>query len=112
MRIITRGVTRTVIIIGNYVFKFPCLHYKWDNFLTGLLCNIQEIKFKNLSDKLCPILFYLPGGFLNVMPKCKMISEDEFYTLDLKDYINLPIEFKQDSFGKLNNKIVAIDYGS
>ena len=88
----------------------------WAAGLRGLLANMQEVYFFPLSDKACPILFYIPGGWLVIMPRCKSLSNDDWKKLQdegISDYSPpIPVEFKRDSFGVLNNKIVAIDYGS
>ena len=70
---------------------------------------MQEIAFSGYSDKLCPIVYYLPGGFLNVMPRCSPITHE---SLMFKDANGLDIEQKLDSFGYYNGKVVAVDYGS
>lgn len=125
------GCTRFVILTKKYAIKIPQFKYKWRHFLQGLLANMQEISFSKINDeRLCPIKFYIPGGWLLVMPRCAPITEATFSTLDLtrfwpdesEDYhpkntceranYNAPVENKIDSFGYYNNKIVAIDYGS
>jgi hypothetical protein len=125
------GCTRRVYLIGKYAIKIPQFHYEWHHFLLGLLANMQEVTFSKMKDeRLCPVLFYIPGGWLIVMPRCIPISRKIFYDLDVtrfwpdenEDYhpanvcerasFNVPVENKQDSFGYYNGKIVAIDYGS
>lgn len=125
------GCTRQVILTKKWAIKIPQFHYEWKHFLLGLLANMQEIRLsKTKDDRLCPIKFYIPGGWLVIMPRCEMINRNEFMKLDIKrfwpdnteDYhpdnecnranFNAPVENKQDSFGHYNGKIVAIDYGS
>jgi hypothetical protein len=125
------GVTREVFLTKKYAIKIPKVKYKWRHFLLGLLANMQEVEFSKMNDeRICPIKFYIPGGWLLIMPRCEPISEKEFSELDLsifwpdtsEDYhpdntcervkYNVPVENKSDSFGYLNGKIVAIDYGS
>lgn len=36
-----KGCTRTVVLIGGLVFKFPSC-YSWESFLHGLLANLRE----------------------------------------------------------------------
>ena len=116
MKLIKTGATRWVLITKKYAFKFPSL-YSYKNFLLGLLANMQEIEFWSLKwEKLCPIIFYLPFGLLVVMPKCKMLTIEEWNNFNLNNFrISkngiIPVENKRNSFGKFKNKIVAIDYG-
>jgi hypothetical protein len=119
---IKKGATRCVLLIKGYAIKMPRLA-EWRLFLNGLLGNMQEtVWWTNLKDdKLCPILFSIPGGFLNIMPRVSPISEREYVDLQRFSYpwistadeeCNLPVEWKKDSFGWYQGRIVAIDYGS
>lgn len=116
MKLIHTGVTRHVILIGKYAIKIPRLNYGWRLFLQGLLANHQERTFSSMKrEPICPVIFYTPGGFLSIMPRCKPISELEYKALDLNLYKNIPCEKtggKSDSYGWLNGQIVALDYGS
>jgi hypothetical protein len=113
-----KGATRWVFIVFNKAFKIPSL-YSYKNFLNGLLANMQEVEFskcKDYSDKLCPVSFYLPLGLLVVMPKVRVLGEGELTIKELKSFCNtrgltIPAEYKYNSFGYINNKLVAIDYG-
>lgn len=67
----------------------------------------------HLDIEYCPIVFRLPFGLLNVMPRCEPISRDEYFELyeALGEYLPPFIERKMDTFGKLHGKIVVVDYG-
>ena len=108
-----------MIVGGKYAFKIPRM-WSWKTFLTGLLANMQEVEFYLTKwIELCPVAFNLPLGFLVVMVKTNPISDKEWEIIKEtsgtfppgKDYIIL-VERKRNSFGKLNGKIVAIDYGT
>lgn len=111
------GSTRHVFLIKRYVIKFPQT-WSWKHFLLGLLANLGEVVFYKAfkSDKrFCPIIWWLPGGFLLVMKRAEPLSREEFYQLDYKEFIKLdggkiPVENKLSSFGKMDGDIVAIDY--
>jgi hypothetical protein len=110
------GTTRTVLLTKRFAFKFPSA-VEWRLFLLGLLGNMQEARFSGLSPNLCPVLFSIWGGFLVVMPRCRPLSISDFGELDVTKFthlsdMTLPVENKMDSFGWLNGKIVAVDYGS
>lgn len=113
-----RGITREVILTRRYAIKIPKLVYGWDKFLRGLLANMQETLFSRANfPELCPVIFSIPGGWLLVMPRVAPLSNAEWSEFDVETFCNrpdylLPVERKQDSFGKLNGRIVAIDYGN
>lgn len=119
MKLLRNGATRWVILTERYAIKIPSLEdYKC--FLNGLLANMQEClwwKADYCKDCLCPILFSLPGGFLVVMPRCRVLQEDDEVPMgdldafcEREDFI-IPAERKCDSFGWHKGNLVAIDYG-
>lgn len=81
---------------------------------------MQEVKFSETGwPELCPVVFSLPGGFLVVMRRAQPMTTGEWniFKNDLptfcdKKYYTIPVEKKRDSFGWIDGKIVAIDYGS
>ena len=113
-----QGSTRNVFLTERYAIKVPRL-VEWKLFLHGLLANMQEANFwKNLkSDRLCPVLFAAPGGFLVVMARAAEFSRSDHEELDYDAFVDagdwiVPVEDKQDSFGWHDGRVVAIDYGS
>lgn len=85
---------------------------------------MQEVEWSGYDERLCPIKFKLPGGSLIVMPRCEPLTDDEYIaevyagwdamcdraTGEVLSW-SLPVEMKTCSFGRLNGKIVAVDYG-
>ena len=118
VQLLRSGSTRWVLLIGRFAFKIPSL-YSWKNFLWGLLANMQEVEFSrccDMKDKLCPVKFYLPLGFLVVMPKVRILAKDELPKEMLEKFcigqnFTIPAELKHDSFGYFKGKLVAVDYG-
>jgi len=114
---IKRGATRTVILIGKYAIKTPSI-FAWRLFLLGLLANMQEAIFSKTGwPELCPVLFSFPGGFLVVMRRARPISRTHYESISYeqlvaKDHYRVPAENKPDSWGVLDGRIVAVDYGS
>jgi len=108
------GSTRTVFLVGNFAIKVPSF-VQWSLFLQGLLANINETKFSKVKifNNLCPVVFSIPGGFLNVMPLCQPITMTDFkyHMVEIKNF-GVEVEPKLDSFGWLEGKIVAVDYGN
>jgi len=114
---ISHGSTRTVLLTKKYAIKIPSfVEYKL--FLQGLLANMQEVAFSKTGwPELCPVLFYIPFGIITVMPRCEPLTREQFDKLDYfmftlrENYVLTFVEHKIDSFGILNGKIVAVDYG-
>lgn len=112
------GCTRAVFLIGPWAIKFPTVIYGWRLFLLGLLANMQEQIFSRTGwPELCPVLWGVSGGWLVVMRRAKILTEEEFERLDLESWVNrndytIPAEIKHDSFGWLDGKLVAVDYGN
>lgn len=83
----------------------------------GLLGNMQEVQFSKLnSTKICPVMFNLPLGFFLIARKAEPLTREEFFNLDvlkwkIENNFIVPVENKFDSFGKIDGKIVAVDYG-
>lgn len=120
------GVTRTVILTKRWAIKLPCLVYGWKFFLYGFLANMQEAAWSGIDERLCPVRIALPGGLLVVMPRCERLTDEEFIAeviphwgqqvdsetgLPLPTSVLFPVEMKTCSFGRLNGRIVAVDYG-
>lgn len=126
IQLLTNGATRIVLLIGRFAIKLPnCQKYRL--FLHGLLSNLQERQFSACQwEELCPVLLSDPLGLFLVMRRARPLTDQEWETVstqwfaletksqhvcDQGDYY-LPVEHKRDSFGVLDGKIVAIDYGS
>lgn len=105
-----------MLLTRRWAFKLPSLVNGWRCFLRGLLANQQEAEWHRVSLKLCPIRLAIPGGWLNVMPRCEPLSEAEWVEIDAEAFIldgdlRLPVEQKRCSFGRLGGAIVAVDFG-
>lgn len=114
---INKGASRIVFVTPKFVIKFPRL-ISWKHFLTGLLANLQEKRFA-VSDwqELCPVLLSCPFGFWLIMPYAQPLSDSDWLEFNYKKFVDrvnycVPVENKRDSFGVLNDRIVAIDYGN
>lgn len=118
MKYIPYGVTREVFLTQHYAIKIPKLRYGWKLFLNGLLANMQERQFGTLGwPELCPVVFSLPGGWLVVQRRAAPLTDHEWVTFSARLRLHLSrvavfVEHKRCSFGVLDGRIVAIDYGS
>lgn len=112
---IERGCSRTVFLIWTYAVKFPSGR-NWKSFLKGMLHNMQETVVSTMRlEHLCPVIFSSWLGIFIIMPRCQELTEPEYKNLNIKCRFRseciIQIEDKSSSFGWLNCKIVAIDYG-
>ena len=97
-----------MLLLGPLAFKIPRLT-SWRAFLNGLLANLTEAEFARLHDpRLCPVLLALPLGLLVVMQRADPLPP----SVALPRWDDLPVERKRDSFGLLNGRRVAVDYGT
>ncbi len=112
MEIKTNGVTRLVILTKRYAIKVPNFLNGWRMFLTGLLCNMHEKMWSDTKwPELCPIVFAVWGGWFVIMKKARPLTDEEWDSLDCDKFSLTPVESKRCSFGVLDGKIVAVDYG-
>lgn len=128
MRLCREGVTRIVLLVGPWALKFPRFGYGYAMGLRGLLCNLQERAIWTLGwPQLCPVLWAFPGGWLLVMRRARPLTEDEWQALDFEAFRwhrkteikgermvegCVPVENKHDSFGIVDGRVVAVDYGA
>lgn len=110
------GCTRFVILTKNHALKIPQIMYDWRMPLYGMLGNDREGRMSRLHDDLCPVKLSLPFGLLNVQPRCRMLTYEEFEE-NLEEITRISKSFsiserKHNSYGYLNGKIVVVDYGS
>jgi hypothetical protein len=120
------GITREVFLTKHLAVKIPTWR-TWRHFLQGLTANINERNWWRWTNdqRLCPVRFALPGGWLIVMDRAEHIKMPEagsyaegFGLLTrenilrrLDEFTGLPVEAKPDSFGLIEGNLVAIDYG-
>lgn len=125
MRISLAGGSRIVVFAFKLAFKIPYLR----NFKHCRRCNLLEVsRWKEFGSKefngvsLCPVRFYLPFGILLVMPEAEHFSPEEWskiteYEKNIRFYgpaqsLGVMEDYGcRTSYGKLNGKIVVIDYG-
>lgn len=119
MKVCRNGVTRLVILLGSRAFKIPRFGYGWKMGLSGLLSNMQEREWAGADERLCPIVFSTWGGWLVVQRRARPFTDREWaeFMPRMEAWIEgkemrVPVETKRDSFGVLDGRIVAVDYGS
>ena len=125
------GATRTVILTRNWAIKIPGVwrhhpRHWWRGLLLGLLANQQEVEFSACGwPELCPVEFSLWGGWMVVMRRLEVLTNEEFeahladakrrgFRLDRRldgKGTCLPVELKADGWAWDGSFVVAIDYG-
>lgn len=107
-----------MILVGKIALKLPKPQL-WGNFLRGFLANMQEGTFSEIGWKqLCPVLYEAPGGAFLIMRRARPLTEQEWDEFDYNEFIEtgdgytVPVEMKPSSFGVLDGRVVAVDYGS
>lgn len=111
-RLNRNGCNRWVILTRKRAYKFPALT-SWRHVLYGMLNSMNEAAASDRAGA-CPVLWRIPGGILNVMPRAAELTEEEFAALNVGAFCRrngLVVERKRDSFGVLDGLVVAVDYG-
>ena len=121
------GTNRIVFIFNKIVIKIPNFKYSYENFLTGILANLQEKRFSGLHKDLAKVKYCHRSGLFLIMEK---IGELPLYiTFELlhikldRKYRNdelrefLFSDFKKENWGYVYGRsdtrdFVKIDYGS
>jgi hypothetical protein len=116
---IHRGASRLVICLSNVIIKIP----RPDNWAEGVRANLGEIEWSQRRFKeLCPVTSFAKNGEWLVMPRCRIMKRAEFtnnfyqeFGDNLRDeegrQISLNVEAKPGSFGWLDGRWVAVDFG-
>jgi len=107
------GSSRWVMLTKRYAVKFPLNR-------DGYEANRQEIRrwHRTGDERLCPILFGHRNGIVVIMPRAEPLTDDEFSQIVGNSEFNLyndyiersPGDFQRKNLGKLDGKIVWIDY--
>lgn len=112
------GSTRIAIALFRWVVKFPALT-EWRLFKLGIQANLREVGMaKKGSPSLCPVYAPIPIGLAILMPRTRPLTRTEWDSFNFDVWIRESglsdnhVEHKLDSFGWLNERIVAVDYGN
>ena len=107
------GVYRRVVFLGGVAVKRP----RFRHFLGGLCSNRWEREMWRTWRPvfgwrtLCPVLFADPLGMVVVMPRATQpIEASDLATLP-DAYPGITAELKAQDYGRLGERIVAVDYG-
>lgn len=111
------GITRIVILVGNYAIKIPNFTYSHQHFLNGCIANWSERvytkMYKNADcdfySKIAPTIFCIWFGLISIQKRVILLDRSltEAECIYFKDQTS---DIKGTNFGYLNEKIVCIDY--
>lgn len=104
----TEGRNRLVVLTRRYAVKFPSPRC-WRDFLFGLLNNLNEAQAWRERPFYCPVLWSAPLGLAVIMPRAEVLTDDEFQAAAIP--CDHRAERKPSSWGRLDGRLVAIDYG-
>ncbi len=116
----TCGSNRLVLLTRRHAFKIPNIRCWW-HAVWGLIDNMQEARvngrgrWATRATGVAPLVFALPGGLLGVMRRARPLTDTEWTAFDPIAHCRehgLSAEPKRDSYGVLDDRIVAIDYGN
>lgn len=108
--ILDTGLTRRVVLLGDVAVKQARSEH-------GRRANLMEARLSpRHPDKLCPVLHVSADGDTLVMRRARALTAAEWARVDPVAFRTigsgrLPIEKKQCSFGMLDGRLVAVDYG-
>ncbi|HEY3004519.1 MAG TPA: hypothetical protein VGJ44_19385 [Kribbellaceae bacterium] len=121
MRLIRRGITRTVLLIGPWAIKVPSLRPYGDG-LHGVLWSVSRGIQANLSerewsrnapnDPVCRVRWSLLGGLVNIYPRCSpvQVGPDGSYPAGPpREWLPLGDD-KLENLGMLADRVVWVDY--
>lgn len=115
---IYEGITRKVVLVFGFAFKFANLKHGHSNFLNGCYANWSERKYykdfinsdyeDNLVSLVCPSYFCSWFGLVQIQAKCEQIKE-ELNNVD--KYLPLcGTDSKKENFGYFKGRLVCLDY--
>lgn len=125
VRLIRRGATRTVLLVGPWAVKVPSLRGvhpggargRLASFARGLLANQSEAVWHDYAGwqgQVAPVLASWLLGVVQVYPRCEPVPVDDLdrYCGDvpLPVLVPSPGDVKSDNFGLLNGRLVFVDY--
>jgi hypothetical protein len=113
------GAHRTVFLVWRFAVKVPNGRYDLSAWLAGWRANRNEYLWwvQHPHESLCPIRLSAFFSLVLVMPRCEPVEDwtvGDFHRMCRRfreTYgFDPPVEQKDDSFGLLDGRIVAVDY--
>lgn len=117
MTLVRSGVSRLVLLLGDWAIKLPHPG-SWRRFLWGLQANMQERDWCGV-DRVAPLHYSNRYGLINIMARADSVPFRDEYCFrwfarmiysdhDCRDY--MLHDPKSENYGWLNGRLVKIDY--
>ncbi len=123
IRLIRSGVTRTVILVGKYAIKLPCMHHNYAMFIEGIRANLNEGRFVGYQHDatIARTLYSNRFGLINIQERVRPVRNIGLFLTEIhvicttttfsKDFILN--DLKPENFGYNDkNILVKLDYGN
>jgi hypothetical protein len=120
VKIIRRGVTRTVFLVGRWAVKVPSLRggmygkgHRLASFCQGVLSNQSERQwhdYEGWAGQVAPVLHSWLGGIVQVYPRCEPVGGDDYWAREQPDMDPDPGDRKAENYGMLAGRLVRVDY--
>lgn len=119
------GISRRVIVLGPFAFKFA--RWRDDRGARGRRCNLGEAETYRTTDSpnrdlLCPVLWVSRRGWLEIQRAAAPLSSEEYQHLADNellpewDYIpgsqGAPFEYKHSDWGRYQDRFVVVDFAA
>jgi len=120
LKICTKGISRIVILVGNYAIKIPNFLGEHTHFLSGCYANWSErtycksliyIKDYDNYKKISPSIFCSYLGLIQIQLRCTP-KHEPLTKQEIQEYASLHGgDYKKENFGYYNGNLVCLDYG-
>ncbi len=116
MKIVKTGLSRTVYLTKKNAYKVPTFRNGLTHFLLGWVSNQQEKQWSGYKSWLCPVERYYLWGFVIRMPRLKIgVGKREIEGMrEMMGELDKELfgsDHKTDNYGKMDGKIMKVDYG-
>lgn len=114
MRVIKKGIGRTVVLIGSFAIKFPSFRNGVLHFVYGMLANLLEGERWGLSKSkyLAPVYITGPFGLFSINKRYKSLLARRLTSKELERLPFINFDNNGNNAAMDNGQIVLIDYGN
>lgn len=114
-----KGATRLVILAGDYAVKVPVVRFGIRAFLTGMLANLNECRWRGVSKNMPRTLYCNRFGLVLVAKRCRPIHHRGLFYVALAELIatsDVAEDFwlsdcKPENYGYIGVDLIKLDAG-